>query len=99
MAHLRGEAVSTIGWFSELPEAHEISHLLHDPDEDVRLYTLYTLEETDLLEPKHLSHALADSSAKVRQAARKYQASFYVTDESVNVSLNSAPHQLALAAA
>lgn len=87
---VRGHAMSTIGWFTELPEAHEISHLLHDPDEDVRLYTLDTLDETGLIEPKHLEVALADASAKVRQAARKYQAEFEAMDEEMDEELDEA---------
>lgn len=98
VAFVRGHAMSTIGWFTELPEAHEIEHLLHDPDEDIRLYTLYTLEESDLLSPAHLSLALADSSPKVLRAARHMQAdpshealrtSLEVTDESLNLIAQS----------
>ena len=73
VASVRTEAIRTIGWLSELAEIHEIEHLLYDPDENVRLQTLLTLEESDLLEPKHLSLALADSSPKVLRAARHMQ--------------------------
>jgi hypothetical protein len=98
IAFVRGHAMSTIGWLSDLPEAHEIEHFLHDPDEDVRLYTLDVLEESDLLESKHLSLALADSSPKVLRAARQMQVepsgevvrtSVEVMDETVKVYAQS----------
>ena len=90
VAFVRGHAMSTIGWFTELPEAHEIEHLLHDPDENVRLQTLYALFESDLLEPKHLEVALADSSPDVLRVARKYQASFYAIDEETDEAMDEA---------
>jgi HEAT repeat protein len=73
---VRQQAMRTIGWSSYPPEVHEIEHLLHDPDQDVRLLTLYALEETELLEEAHISLAFTDSSKRVRELAELLKKDF-----------------------
>jgi HEAT repeat protein len=70
-AEVRAQAIRTIGWLAGAASANVIAPLLSDPEESVRIRTLYTLRNIGQLQPNHLAQALTDYSPDVLRVARE----------------------------
>jgi len=65
---VRAQALQAVRLLSDPPDASSLVALLHDPDEAVRLETLYTLGQLGFDDVRELRPLLQDASSAVRQA-------------------------------
>jgi hypothetical protein len=71
VATVRAQAIRAIGWLAGAASATHILPLLSDPNDEVRIETLYTLRNIRKLKFEHLSQALANYSAEVLRVTQE----------------------------